>query len=291
MQKKDKNILPPLPSKTLFDPHYHEYMKIRAPYYLSVRLIEESNDESFPQDEVCIFSHVLEHEVAFYEPRGLLAGDIKLRINNTHIYSIGDYRSFILPNWVEEDGLEIVECKAKGILLVEHDIVFKNLTKSNRWKKLGLILATGYGIPRSELRRFLRRLSLECSLPIYLLTDNDVWGYFIFSVLKRGLMGPHEECKYLSITNLRHLGLFANDIGYHEKYQEYIRPWKRQFDLRLNYVNKYVCFRSEEWQKEFKLFKENNCAIDLKDFYTTLGEEAFIDGYLADRVSNGRWKT
>ena len=48
------------------------------------------------------------------------------------------------------------------------------------------------------------------------MVDNDTWGYFTFSVLKRGLLAPDAEQPCLQIDDLRYLGLLATDDAYPE---------------------------------------------------------------------------
>src|ERR1700722_9797259 len=104
---------------------------------------------------------------------------------------------FRIPTWVEADNLEFGKQTAAGIILVESWPVFDRLCRAKAWRTLNMVIVCGHGIPRAGVRRFIHRLAGESTLPVYLLADNDTWGYFIFSLLKRGLLAPHMVCPWL----------------------------------------------------------------------------------------------
>jgi len=154
----------------------------------------------------------------------------------------------------------------------------------SRMKRTGLALITGCGIPRLATRRLIHRLERECGLPVLLLADNDTWGYWIYSVLKRGLMAPGRESPYTAIKNLSFLGVRAGDWKKFAVPADQLRPWTKQWDLRLEALRNQRCFRSKIWQAEFDRFDAHRSALDLRVLVDHLGVDEFVRAFLAPRL-------
>lgn len=278
---------------TLFDPNCKGFVDepTSHDYPFSV-IIQGLDAESgrFHEDEVSVFQQVAEHEFSLYEPRGLIAGDLQLMVNGDTIVQLdGNGAPFRLPNWVESDGLSFERCRASGILLVERDAVFRALCKAQAWKQLGLLLVSGCGVPRLEVRRFLHRLSSECEIPVYFLSDNDTWGYFIFSLMKRGALAPCITFKYAGINDLRYLGVRAFDADQFNVPRSLRRPWEPHWSLRMEYLKQYPCFASAGWQVELGHFQSGQLACDLHTLVETVGLRSFVSDYLLHRLNNAGW--
>jgi DNA topoisomerase-6 subunit A len=255
------------------------------PYTVVVRALEGSEDRRFADGEMAAFSHALEQEISLYEPRGELAGPLVVQVGNTRERDLLRVRRPLqVPCWVEEDSLRFTECSAAGIVLIEDSAVFAQLCAVKAWRNLNMIGATGHGLPRAALRRVLHRLSEQFRLPVYLLTDHDTWGYFIFSVLKRGAIGPHHSCPALSLSDVRHIGLHADDRAQYSCEDLETRRWKPHWTLRLKHMRQYRCFRKKVWQNEFDRFEQEGVAITLDNFVERLGLETFVQTYVRRKV-------
>src|SRR3990172_7703901 len=93
---------------------------------------------------------------------------------------------YSVPSIVEPEYLEIKKCTADVLLLVEKGTQWNRLSEDKFWKKHNCILLTGNGQPPRGVRRLASRLHEEYKLPVYVLVDNDPWGYYIYSVVKQG---------------------------------------------------------------------------------------------------------
>ncbi len=274
---------------TLFDPDFlyrnAYYAEKRFPYSLALQGFSDSESPSVPEDEVSVFSHVLEHEIYAYEPRGRIQGPLTFEDNrqDEKLLSCQD-RPVEIPCFVEPDVLPIIECNARAVLLIEHDGVFRLLADSGAMQELNLLLITGCGVPRLGTRRFLRRLERECGLPVLLLTDHDTWGYWIYSVLKRGLMAPAMESDFASIRNLSFLGVRSGDRSCFAVPSDRLRPWEHPWDLRLRELRKQSCFQSRQWQIEFDRFEADRWGLDLHVLVEHLGVDAFVSEVLSPRI-------
>jgi DNA topoisomerase-6 subunit A len=160
------------------------------------------------------------------------------------------------------------------------------MCKLKIFRNLKGISITGCGIPRAGVRRIIHRLCKDFNLPVLLLTDNDTWGYFTYSILKRGLMAPYMTCKYLSIDNLFYAGLKAGDLELLpiSKRHKCIRPWKQIWAARLKEMKSYSCFKSIAWCQELEYFEKQHEAITLNGFFNTLGPVCFLQNFLMPRI-------
>ncbi len=270
---------------TLFDPdflpQFADFAEKRFPYSIALQAFGNMDSPSVPEDEASIFLHVLEHEVCAYEPRGYLYGPLSfVDLQRRRKLIRCTEKPFRIPSFVEQDVLPIAHCDASVLLLVDDARVFDALAKSALIGEMEIVLMTSCGIPRLGTRRLIHRLEQECNLRVLLLTDNDTWGYWIYSVLKRGLMAPAMESKYAAIRQVSFIGLRARDWKRFAVPVERLRPWESQWDLRLRAMRKQQCFRSQRWQKEFDRFAADRVALDLQVLVDHLGVDTFVSEFL-----------
>ena len=69
------------------------------------------------------------------------------------------------------------------------------------------VLLTGNGQPPRGVRRLARRLHEEMKLPVYVLVDNDPWGYYIYWVIKQGSINLAFESQRMAIPKAKFIGL------------------------------------------------------------------------------------
>src|SRR3989338_5005668 len=91
------------------------------------------------------------------------------------------------------------------------------------------------------IRRLLQRLSQEKKLPIYVLTDLDPWGFYIYSVIKYGSISLAHMSEGMAIPNVRYLGITVEDI---EKYglSKHLIALKDTDISRLKQISEYDWF-------------------------------------------------
>jgi len=118
--------------------------------------------------------------------------------------------AYSIPSSVE--GLKF-ETKAKFILAIETAGMFQRLVKHNYWKKSNCILISMGGVPTRACRRFIRRLSDENKLPVYVFTDGDFYGYFnIYRTLKVGSGNAAHINQFFCVPNAMFIGITPQDI-------------------------------------------------------------------------------
>jgi DNA topoisomerase-6 subunit A len=118
--------------------------------------------------------------------------------------------AYSIPSSVEDLKFET---KAKFILAIETAGMFQRLVKHNYWKKADCILVSMGGVPTRACRRFIRRLSDEMKLPVYVFTDGDPYGYLnIYRTFKVGSGNAAHINQYFCVPNAKFLGITPGDI-------------------------------------------------------------------------------
>jgi len=197
---------------------------------------------------------------------------------------------YSVPSIVEPEYLDIQKCTADFLLLVEKGTQWNRLSEDKFWRKYNCVLLTGNGQPPRGVRRLARRLHEEKKLPVYVLVDNDPWGYYIYSVVKQGSINLAFESERMAIPKAKFIGLSSGDP------EAYKLP--RNVGIKLNDKDvsrakellNYAWFQKKPWQLEIKRMLSSGLKYELdalanKDFqYLTktylprkLKEEDWLD--------------
>ncbi|EQD60609.1 DNA topoisomerase (ATP-hydrolyzing) [mine drainage metagenome] len=121
---------------------------------------------------------------------------------------------FPIPSDVD-NGIELVDVKAKYVLVVEKDAVWQRLNEDGFWKKEDAILITPKGQASRGTRRMIKKLS-ELGLPVYVFNDCDAWGWYIYWTIKTGSMNLAYLGKDMATPNARFLGVTMSDIEHYD---------------------------------------------------------------------------
>jgi DNA topoisomerase VI subunit A len=118
--------------------------------------------------------------------------------------------SYGIPPAVEHLGFKT---KAKYILAIETGGIFDRLNRHRFWEKEDCILVSMAGVPTRAVRRFVRRLSDEKKLPVYVFVDCDPYGIGnIYRTLKVGSGNNAHLNEYFCVPKARFLGVTPQDI-------------------------------------------------------------------------------
>ncbi|ANM31837.1 DNA topoisomerase VI subunit A [Acidobacteria bacterium Mor1] len=118
--------------------------------------------------------------------------------------------AYSIPSLVEQLTFET---KAKFVLCVETGGMFQRLQSHKFWKKAKCILISMAGVPTRATRRFVRRLSEQCNLPVYAFVDCDPYGVSnIYRTLKVGSGNAAHINRFFCVPNARFLGVTPQDI-------------------------------------------------------------------------------
>ncbi|MBS3107044.1 DNA topoisomerase IV subunit A [Candidatus Woesearchaeota archaeon] len=118
--------------------------------------------------------------------------------------------SYSIPSSVEDLKFET---KAKFILAIETAGMFQRLVKHNYWKKANCVLISLGGVPTRACRRFIRRLSDEIKIPVYVFCDNDPYGHMnIYRTLKVGSGNSAHINEFFCVPQAHYLGVTPQDV-------------------------------------------------------------------------------
>ncbi|MBD3237208.1 MAG: DNA topoisomerase VI [Candidatus Eisenbacteria bacterium] len=118
--------------------------------------------------------------------------------------------AYSIPSSVEHLSFET---KAKFVLAIETGGMFQRLQSHKFWKKANCILVSMSGVPTRSTRRFIRRLSDECRIPVYAFVDCDPYGISnIYRTLKVGSGNAAHINQFFCVPGAHFLGVTPQDI-------------------------------------------------------------------------------
>jgi DNA topoisomerase-6 subunit A len=198
----------------------------RDAYYQSKNWEEAKFDDQSESDTVmddieAMFSvHGVSREQLRYVPDehgGAVAGDLivydtDMETGKTEKIDCTKFGSgaYSIPSLVEQLNFET---KAKFILCIETGGMFQRLQSHKFWRKKRCILISMAGVPTRATRRFVRRLSDQCKLPVYAFVDCDPYGISnIYRTLKVGSGNAAHINKFFCVPKASFLGVTPQDI-------------------------------------------------------------------------------
>jgi DNA topoisomerase-6 subunit A len=118
--------------------------------------------------------------------------------------------AYSIPSSVEPLSFET---DARFILAIETGGIFQRLQSHKFWRTAGCILVSMGGVPARACRRFIRKLSDDCKLPVYAFVDCDPYGISnIYRTLKVGSGNAAHLSQFFCVPQARYLGVTPNDI-------------------------------------------------------------------------------
>jgi DNA topoisomerase-6 subunit A len=118
--------------------------------------------------------------------------------------------AYSIPSNVEHLSFET---DAKFILAIETGGVFQRLQSHKFWQSSNCILVSMAGVPTRATRRFIRKLSDQCKIPVYAFVDCDPYGISnIYRTLKVGSGNAAHLSQFFCVPQARFLGVTPQDI-------------------------------------------------------------------------------
>ncbi len=176
---------------------------------------------------------------------------------------------------------------AKFILAIETAGMFQRLVKHKYWKKAKCILVSMGGVPTRACRRFIRRLSDDKKLPVYVFTDGDPYGFFnIYRTLKAGSGNAAHINEYFCVPNARFIGITPQDII---DYRLPTHPLKEVDIKRAKDALKNDPFvqHYREWQKAIKQLVQMKVRAE-QQALAKWGLNYVIDKYLPQKLKDSK---
>jgi len=174
---------------------------------------------------------------------------------------------------------------AKFLLAIETSGMFQRLVKHNYWKKTNCILVAMGGVPTRACRRFIRRLSDEHDLPVYVFTDGDPYGFLnIYRTLKVGSGNAAHINKYFCVPKAQFIGITPQDII---DYKLPTHPLKEVDIKRIKdgLKNDPFVHHHKEWQKALNQIVQMKKRAE-QQALAKWGLNYVIDTYLPEKLKN-----
>jgi DNA topoisomerase-6 subunit A len=271
---------------------------IRDLYYITKHTIGDSKQNTFEEqdesdpviEDLEVALDALREELHLFASRkGSMVGPVTIRDSGDTI----DLRrmgsgGWAVPSIVEENVIQFVRHEAKYILLIEKDAVWTRFNEDKFWKRQRCIILQGGGQPPRGVRRLVQRLHTELKLPVYVLVDNDPWGFYIYSVMKQGSINLAYESMRMAVPDARFIGLSSFD--------------KMTFKLPANVAIKmddgdvsrakqmlaYPWFQAKQWQDEIQEMVKSGQKFELEAL-SRRGISFITEEYLPKKLKDKDW--
>ena len=177
------------------------------------------------------------------------------------------------------------ETDAKFVLAIETAGMFQRLVKHKYWKKANCILISMGGVPTRACRRFIRRLSDEKKIPVYVFTDGDPYGFGnIYRTLKVGSGNAAHINEYFCVPKAQFIGITPQDIV------DYKLPTHPLKDIDLKKIKDLVkndpfIQHHKPWQKALKQMYQMKVRAE-QQALAKWGLNYVIDKYLPQKLKD-----
>jgi len=259
---------------------------------------EQSESDSVLRDIEVLTDLLREDMLILSKEKGKVVGDMRIKSGDDVIdlSKMGHGAYAIEPT---PDLIEFRDINAEFVLVVEKDAVFQQLHRAQFWRKYKAILVTSAGQPDRATRRFVRRLNEELGLPVYIITDSDPYGFYIYSVFKIGSITLSYESERLATPNARFLGVAMSDIFgdastgkkpylSESERRNYIIKAKDMDLKRAKELRNYKWFQTKKWKRELDIFDEKRAKLEIEAL-TSKGLSFLMDNYIPTKISSGDW--
>jgi DNA topoisomerase-6 subunit A len=266
---------------------------IRDMYYALKRTIPDTKENTFEEqgesdpiieDLEAALNTLRENLNLKADRKGYLAGNIMIKdrgdsIDASRMGSSG----WGIPSNVEPKNIQL-NCKADYVLVIEKDAVWQRLNEDKFWKKQNCLIITGKGQPDRGTRRIINRLHKEFKLPVYVLTDSDPWGYYIYSVIKQGSINLSFLSDRLGTPDAKFVGLTTMDVDRFKIPKNVTIKLNKGDEKRTNEMLKYIWFKPKQWQEELKHMLSVGYKLELEAL-SSKGIKFISEKYLPEKIS------
>ncbi len=271
---------------------------IRSIYYNTKHTIGNTKEETWEdQKESDPIIEDLEVTLdALREELHVRAGSKGAMVGNLTINDTGDEINlrkmgsggWAIPSIVEADIIKFKKCDAKYILFVEKDTIWSRFNEDKYWKKNNCIIIHGGGQPPRGVRRLLRRMHDELKLPVFVLVDNDVYGLYIYSVIKQGTINLAYESVRMAVPKARFLGLSSFDQEKYKLPKSVTLKLKDVDTKRISEVMKYPWFQKKQWQDELKYMLKKGVKLELESL-SAKNFKFITETYVSEKIKKKEW--
>jgi DNA topoisomerase-6 subunit A len=254
--------------------NHNKTASIREIYYELKHTVGDTKENTFSgQDESDPLIVDLEHSVdtireklnLHANPKGTLYGDITLldRMHNNDKFNASKLGrgGWSIMSRVEPEEIEIVDASAEYCLVVETEAIFERLIEEGFPKKNKCILIGTGGQAARGARRLIHRVNKELDLPIYVFTDGDPYGWYIYSVIKQGSMALAAHSEFMAVPEAKYIGMTIDDVK--DYGLQGVTELMTEGDVkRAREMMEYPWFKNKEWQDQLKKALDQKIRIE-----------------------------
>ncbi|MBN2142081.1 DNA topoisomerase IV subunit A [Candidatus Woesearchaeota archaeon] len=275
--------------KTLLDVDKHA--SLRDVFYMAKRTIpntktnvvdEQTESDKAIEDLELITDFSRENLNVNANKMGSVAGKVVIEdAGDTIDWSKLGSGGWSVPSNVENIKFKKVE--AKYVIYMEKAAVWERLHEDKFWAKQNCIIMSSQGQTTRGIRRLLQRLSKEHKLPIYVLADNDPWGWYIYSVLKFGSISLAHMADAMAIPEVKFVGITCDDVLNYDLKRHFIKLTEQDV-RRLKQMQKYEWFEKHKgWQRQFKMMKDFGAKVEIQAL-SSKGISFISEKYLPEKI-------
>jgi DNA topoisomerase-6 subunit A len=271
---------------------------IRDLYYVTKHTIGDTKQNTFEEqdesdpiiEDIEVSLDSLREELHLFASRkGSMVGPITIRDTGDRI----DLRrmgsgGWAVPSIVEENVIQFEKHEAKYILLIEKDAVWTRFNEDKFWKRERCIILQGGGQPPRGVRRLVQRLHSELKLPVYVLVDNDPWGFYIYSVMKQGSINLAYESMRMAVPEARFVGLSSFDKQKYKLPSNVAIKMDEGDNSRAKQMLAYPWFKQERWQREIQEMVSSGLKFELEAL-SRRGISFITEEYLPKKLKDKDW--
>lgn len=248
-----------------------------------IDIVNEQDESNKAVEDLELITNLLREQLHINANKlGAAAGRIVIKDKGDLIdWSKLGSGGWAIPSNVEE--IEFKKVDAKFIIYMEKAAVWERLHEDKLWDKMNCVIIASQGQATRGIRRLLKRMNQELKLPVYILTDFDPWGIYIYSVIKTGSISLAHISERLAIPDAKFLGLSGDDII---KYglKKHIIKFKDVDVKRIKQISKYEWFKDKkEWKRQFKLMMDMKGKVEL-DALVSKGITFTSDVYIPEKI-------
>lgn len=267
------------------------FYSLKIPVKGSKELIFSDQAESDPIiEDIEVTLEALREELGVHaEIKGNMVGPMTV-IDNGNAIDLTAMGSggWGVPSIVEADVIQFEKVRAKFVLLIEKGAVWNRFNQDRFWEKHNCMIIHGGGQPPRGVRRLIYRMNTELKLPVYVLVDNDPWGYYIYSVLKQGSINLAFESQRMAIPAARFIGMSSFDAQKFDIPAQVPMPLTDEDRRRAREIREYPWFQSKAWQREIKHMESLGVKLEMEAF-SSKNFRFITEEYLPRKLRDKDW--
>jgi len=251
-----------------------------------VEFSDQSESDDIITDLEVILSRAREDFNVYPEERSAIFGDLNIE------YTVKGYEGRGLNLASHPDGFligpslstaEFIDTSAEIIIAVEKGGLFTRFVEEKVHDRFKAIIIDTAGQPPRSTRYMLKRLSTELKLPVYVMTDGDIYGEHIAMVIISGSANA-AHLRDLAVPTGKWIGVWGSDII---KYKLPSIPLSDIDIKRVHELKRDPRYSGGIWARELDVFLKIKKKSELEAF-AKYGLTAIVDKYLPQKLEEAK---